>query len=481
MPDVFKNMRNFFYRHLVASLSGRLLFFTSLFVLAAQMIIYVPSAARHYLDLLSYRISSAQVAVTALDERGESGLYDTLRTELLVKAGIRRIAVIRNDQREIYLGEVILPEPDASIDLRVLNWVELIWRSIDCLTSQGPRVLRVMTYPGMTGGDAIEILLQEDTIREDMLNYSERLLYLSLLIAFITSALVFWVLYILFVRPMKRVNQSMLAFQESPEDARRILKATQRADEIGQMERTLETMQTELRQALRQREHLAQLGAAVARIQHDLRNILSTAQLTSDRLSTSDDPTVKALTPRLVQSIDRAISLASNTLRYGKADEAPPMPAMHVLLPLAEEAMEAALSAGTGTVRWTNRIPTGLQVYADADQLLRVLVNIGRNAVQALDDRANALVTLTAWQQGPQTISIEIADNGPGIPEKVRNNLFEPFSSQGRTGGSGLGLAIARELARGHGGDVTLVKSDANGSIFRIDMPARAPAQQADA
>lgn len=481
MPDVFKKMRDFFYRHLVASLSGRLLFFTSLFVLAAQMIIYVPSAARHYLDLISYRASSAQVAVTALDERGESGLYDTLRTELLVKAGIRRIAVVRNEQREIYLGEVILPEPDASIDLRVLNWVELIWRSIDCLTSQGPRVLRVITYPGMTGGDSIEILLQEDMIREDMLNYSERLLYLSLLIAFITSALVFWVLYILFVRPMKRVNQSMLAFQESPEDARRILKATQRADEIGQMERTLETMQTELRQALRQREHLAQLGSAVARIQHDLRNILSTAQLTSDRLSNSNDPAVRALTPRLVQSIDRAISLASNTLRYGKADEAPPEPTMHALLPLAEEAMEASLAASAGTVRWTNRIPTGMQVYADADQLLRMLVNIGRNAVQALDDRPNALVTLTAWQQGPQKISIEIADNGPGIPEKVRNNLFEPFSSQGRIGGSGLGLAIARELARGHGGDVTLVKSDANGTMFRIDMPARAPAEEVDA
>jgi signal transduction histidine kinase len=153
---------------------------------------------------------------------------------------------------------------------------------------------------------------------------------------------------------------------------------------------------------------------------------------------------------------------------------------MHALLPLAEEAMEAALAAGASTVRWTNRIPTGLQVYADADQLLRILVNIGRNAVQALDDRANALVTLKAWQQGQHRVAIEIADNGPGIPDGVRNHLFEPFSSKGRIGGSGLGLAIARELARAHGGDVTLVKSDANGTMFRIDMPARPPADQAD-
>ena len=342
-------------------------------------------------------------------------------------------------------------------------------------------MLRVITYPGMTGGDAIEILIQEDSIREDMLNYSERLLYLSLLIALITSGLVFWALYILFVRPMKRVNQSMLAFQERPEDAQRILKATDRPDEIGQMERTLETMQTELRQALRQREHLAHLGSAVARIQHDLRNILTTAQLASDRLSTSSDPAVKALTPRLVQSIDRAISLASSTLRYGKADEAPPEPAMQTLLPLAEEAMEAALAASTGPVRWTNRVPTGLQVYADADQLLRVLVNIGRNAVQALDAHPDASVTLTASASVNTAVTIELSDNGPGIPEKVRARLFEPFTGQGRAGGSGLGLAIARELARAHGGDVTLAKSDKTGTTFRIIIPARPPADPSDA
>jgi signal transduction histidine kinase len=473
-------MRDFFYRNLVASLSGRLLFFTSLFVLLAQMIIYLPSAARHYLDLLSYRIASAQVAVTALDELDQNGLYDTLRTELLANAGIRRISVIRNGRREVYLGEVILPEPDATIDLRTPRWVELIWRSIDCMLDPGPRMLRVISYPGASGGDAIEILVQEDAIRDDMLNYSERLLYLSFVIAFITSALVFWALYVLLVRPMKRVNQSMLSFQERPEDAQRILKPSDRADEIGQMERTLATMQTELRQALRQREHLATLGAAVARIQHDLRNILSTAQLTSDRLAESSDPAVKALAPRLVKSIDRAISLATNTLRYGKADEAPPRPEKLALLPIAEEAMEAALAASPSRVLWTNRVPTGLAILADQDQLLRMIVNIGRNAVQALDAQADAAVTLTAFPDDHRATVIDIADNGPGIPEKMRDHLFQPFAGQGRAGGNGLGLAIARELARAHGGDVTLVRSDASGTVFRITLPSGTTGEETD-
>jgi signal transduction histidine kinase len=239
-------------------------------------------------------------------------------------------------------------------------------------------------------------------------------------------------------------------------------------------------MQTELRQALQQREHLAALGAAVTRIQHDLRNILATAQLASDRLATSNDPTVKALAPRLIQSIDRAITLATNTLKYGKADDVRPNAVQQPLLPLAEEAMHAALAAGKTDVNWMNAIPEGFTVLADPDQLLRVIINIGRNAVQALDGKPGAAITLTAQALDGETV-IDMADNGPGLPDVVRKNLFEPFSNSGRSGGTGLGLAIARELIRAHGGDVTLKKSDAAGTVFRISLPTGAPQQDTGA
>ena len=480
MVSAFEVVRAFFYRNLVASLSGRLLFFTSLFVLIAQMVIYLPSAARHYLDLLSNRVSSAQVAVTALDELGQNSLYDTLRVELLTSAGIRRIAVVRNGRREVYLGEIIMPEPDSTVDLRAPDWTDLIGRSLDTIFNTSPRLLRIIANPGASGGEAIEILVNEMPIREDMLAYSERLLYLSFVIAFITSALVFWALYFLFVRPMKRLSQSMMAFQERPEDAQRTLRPSSRADEIGQVERALSDMQTELRHALRQRERMAALGAAVARIQHDLRNILSTAQLTSDRLASSSDPNVTALAPRLVQSIDRAINLANNTLRYGKADEAPPAPATRQLLPIAEEAMEASLAASRRNMRWINRIPTGMTVYADPEQMLRILVNLGRNAIQALEPVPEATVTLTATPTERNRVIIDMIDNGPGIPEKLFPHLFKPFAGQGRPGGNGLGLAIARELARAHGGDVELRSSGPGGTTFRVTMPARAPVEVAD-
>jgi signal transduction histidine kinase len=269
---------------------------------------------------------------------------------------------------------------------------------------------------------------------------------------------------------MQRVSQSMLRFQERPDDAQRIISPTNRADEIGQAERVLATMQTELRQALQQREHLAALGSAVAKIQHDLRNILATAQLASDRLANSNDPTVKVLAPRLMQSIDRAITLATNTLKYGKADEAKPKLARQPLLPLVEEAMHAALAASPHPVKWINRIEPEFKILADGDQLLRAIINIGRNAVQALEDRPDAGITVSAQRNG-QTVLIDIADNGPGLPEGVQNRLFEPFSRQGRAGGTGLGLAIARELARAHGGDVALLRTGPQGTVFRITLP----------
>jgi signal transduction histidine kinase len=72
-----------------------------------------------------------------------------------------------------------------------------------------------------------------------------------------------------------------------------------------------------------------------------------------------------------------------------------------------------------------------------------------------------------------------VADDGPGLPPRAQENLFRPFAASARPGGSGLGLAIARELMRVHGGDLTLVASTGNGTIFRITMPAakKAPAK----
>jgi signal transduction histidine kinase len=470
MVGTFTRVRDFLHRHLTASLSGRLLFFTTLFVMLAEMFIYFPSAARYYHDILAARLASAQVAVLALDEVRDTDLSPELRREILANAGVRLVGLKRNNTRRLYLAESIPPTKDVEVDLRTAEPVHLIWSSLECMFFGGPRILRIVSVPRLGAGDLIEALVDEAPIRDEMISYSVRILVLSVLIALVTSVLVFTALYLLFVRPMQRLTQSMVRFQEKPDDAQRIIVPTLRADEIGQSERVLAAMQTELRQALQQREHLAALGTAVAKIQHDLRNILASAQLASDRLANSKDPTVQALAPRLVSSIDRAIELATNTLKYGRAEEAPPRRRRQKLFAIADEAMHAALAAGDGRTAWSNAFDPNLEVDADADQLLRILINIGRNAAQALEGREGAAITLGAQRLG-NVVAIDLGDNGTGIPDEARKRLFEPFAGKGRVGGTGLGLAIARELARGHGGEVALLSSGPSGTTFRITIP----------
>jgi signal transduction histidine kinase len=112
-------------------------------------------------------------------------------------------------------------------------------------------------------------------------------------------------------------------------------------------------------------------------------------------------------------------------------------------------------------------IPPDLTIEADRDQLYRVFMNLARNAVEAGAHR----LSFSAMCEGRMLI-VEVADDGPGLAPKARENLFRPFFGSARPGGSGLGLAIARELVRAHGGELTLASSTGAGTVFHLTLPA---------
>ncbi len=198
----------------------------------------------------------------------------------------------------------------------------------------------------------------------------------------VAASLLFLSLFFVFVRPMEQFTAAMVRFRDSPEDSAMIVAPSGRRDEIGVAERELASMQRDLYVSLQQKTRLAALGAAVARIQHDLRNILANAKLASDRLSTIEDPVVKRLTPRLVSSLDRAVALATQTLRYGRADERPPQRKRVALKPLIDEAGEAALETSSNQIVFANAVDEKLQIDADPEQLFRIVLNLLRNAVE---------------------------------------------------------------------------------------------------
>ncbi len=453
------------------SLSGRLLLFTLLYVLVSEVLIFVPTMGRYHRQLLENHVQAAELAVLPFTDEGGGGLTDNLRRELLERAQADAVLLKRAEQWQLFLVGGMPENVDKTIDLsRQMAWGDML-DAMDCLFNGGNRVLHVLAPTRVSNAQSIWLILNEAPIRADMLTYAGRTIMTSLFLSVMTAILVFVSLYFIFVRPMARLTGAMVAFRENPEDASRIIAPSNRRDEIGVAERELATMQRDLYNSLQQKTRLAALGAAIARIQHDLRNMLSNAQLASDRLAALDDPMVKRLAPRLVTAIDHAVALATRTLQYGRTAEPTPERRPLALAPLIEEATEAALAPmNSGAKAYTN-IDARLFVNADSEQLFRIILNLVRNAAEAIArcQGRDGVVQVDARRQGAATV-IDITDNGPGVPAAIRDSLFKPFSTQNKDG-SGLGLAIARELARAHGGDVTLHSTSDKGSVFRVTIP----------
>lgn len=453
---------------LYRSLAARLLVLTIGFVLLAEVLIYVPSIARFRKVYLDDRIAAAHLATLSLEAAGNAGIPHQLEEELLNHAGVLSVT-LREPAAELMLGK--LPPVQKIVDLRAAGPVTLVADAFDTLRHGGRRTIRVIGPSPQRPAVLVDISLREQGLWNAMVNYSWRILSLSIVISVLTALLLLVALQYLIVRPLRRITDSIIAFRRQPEDASTGLPASGRGDEIGIVQTELRRMQEGLRTALTQKTRLAALGGAVSKINHDLRNLLANAMLLSDRLEQSQDPEVRDIAPRLVESMDRAARLCSETLNFARAEAPAPKKVRFALAPLLDEVGEAVLTPETSGVRWRNEVRAEVMVHADRDQLFRVLMNLGRNAVQALAD-GGGLISIGAWQAGNQTV-IEIADTGKGIPDAAREHLFEAFSGSTRPGGTGLGLPIAREIMRAHGGDIELVHTGPDGTVFRLTLPTR--------
>ncbi|MEH6403089.1 MAG: HAMP domain-containing sensor histidine kinase [Sneathiella sp.] len=449
-------------------MSAQLLILTIVFVMLAEVLIFVPSIAFFRLNYLIKKSDFAHLASLSLLASPDNMVSKELKEELLFRVGARSVVFRSANSAMLMLSEDMPAQVDESFDLSDQGALALIEDAFGSLLKGKGRIIRVVSPIENAPNSSLEMVIDEAPLVIAMLEYSWNILLLSFAISLLAALLVFLSLHWLLVRPMGRLSANMIAFRKSPEDISVGIKPSGRQDEIGTAERELEIMQTRLRFALKQKEHLAALGLAVSKISHDLRNILSTSHIVSDGLAQVDDPRVQKVVPRLVASINRAIDLCTETLKYGKAGEREPVREVFLLAPLVQEVWTTIALPTGAEIICENMVADDFTVFADREQFYRVLLNICRNAVEAL--KKDGLVLLSA-KKGEGVSILTISDNGPGIPMRAQEHMFEPFTGSVRSGGTGLGLSIAKELVVAHGGDIQVEKTDETGSVFEIRLP----------
>ena len=456
------------------SLSNKLLILTLVFVMLAEVLIYIPSIANFRNVWLQEKLDTAALVGMAAATT-ETRLPPGTEQRMLRAIRVEAIALRSAGQRWFVAIDDMPKDVAAHHDLTSLQPLDSVRAAFATLFTTGNRLILVSGKPP-PGSDRYEIVLRERPLRAAMLQYSRNILILSLVISMITASLIYAAIRLQLVRPIQRLSANMAAFSSAPEDAATLIEPSGRRDEIGVAEERLADMQKALRDMLAQRRHLADLGLAVSKINHDLRNILASAHLFSDRLGTVEDPLVKRFAPKVIGAIDRAIEYTRSVLAYGQASEEPPRRQLLSLSRLADDVADVLALPGHERIQWENRVAPGVEVDADPEQLFRVLMNLCRNALEAVGEGDDPAVIRRVWVEGERrgsVASLRICDTGPGVPERARSNLFQPFHGSVRPGGTGLGLAIAVEIVRAHGGDIRLLDRAGAGAVFEVTIPDR--------
>ena len=452
-------------------ISGRLLILTILVVMVVEVAIFVPSVALFRKAYLDERIARAQIASLALLASPDDTISQDLKRELLDNAEAVNIVLQRDGVRQFVISNQTGLTASKYIDLRDATALKLVLDALNrmAVPTDGD-LIHVRGIPPKGGGQLIEIKLDPGPLRKEMWDYGWRIFRLSLIISLITAGGVFLLIRRIVVRPILDVTGNIMAFREDPQDPETTIRPRRSTGEIADAEYALAAMQEDMRRALKERARLASLGEAVAKISHDLRNLLSTQQLLVDRLEHSKDPSVGRVMPKMIGALNRAISLCQRTLDFGRAEEQPPDIRNVALRELVEEVAEGLGQTDGAPVQAEIDIDPGQTVQADPDQFHRILTNLMRNAGQAIQATGKTGRIRISVRQNDTCEVVHLRDTGPGLPKKALENLFQPFKGGASKGGAGLGLAIAHDLVRAHGGKLELVSTTTEGTEFAIHL-----------
>jgi signal transduction histidine kinase len=442
-------------------------------VLTTEALAFAPGVARERQRWIADKFAQADLAILLVSGSPGGEVDAQTREALLRRAGVNEIHLIDSGKQLVGVGPQTPPGDLAKIDLRRESWFAGVARALATLTSDGTGVMSIADQSPFTVGTALELVVPETGLKETLWRFTVYYAVLSLLIASINGAMVYFALVFFLVAPMRRITHSIRAFRSDPErvrplDPRGVTMLPD--DEMAFASREIAAMQSALSMVLGRNARLVSVGTSVAKIGHDLRNVLAPALLMSERLETHPDPTVRRAGEVIMGSVERASELVGQTLKFVRESPAPLAAVRFPLAPLVEEAF-STVGVSTGC-RMRHEVGQDLHVNADPNQILRVLVNLIRNAAEA--GSHNLIVRLAGEayaRPAASQVAIDVLDDGDGLPVSVRETLFRPFTRSTKPGGSGLGLAIAHDLIHANNGEMTLEYSGPGGTLFRLTLP----------
>ncbi|AQS42127.1 MAG: ATP-binding protein [Candidatus Tokpelaia hoelldobleri] len=450
----------------------KLIFFISLAVLITEILVFVPSIA----DMKDRWLETRHQAAQALGLAFVNKQGDLDGDDILHSTAFSVIRITRANGRTMTLSRKNPAPVTQVIDLRHSNEIASLWETLRILLLRDRR--GAIEVVGALGGrdGVLSAIIPKTIVYQILLEFTGQFIAVSFTIAIIAALLIYLIIYELLMRPWGHIYDNMLEFVAEPHDPGRILVPEQRNDEVGLAQRRIAAVERVLQQNYVRQKHLVDLGLAVSKINHDMRNVLASAQLVSDHLAEIDNPVVQKLTPKLLRAISRAIRYSQSVIAYGHAQEQLPQKRRLGLRHLVDEVHESLAVAGKEQVELRNLVPENFEIDADSEQMHRVITNLIRNAVEAITadenrvDCAARRISISAGRIGATAV-IDVEDTGPGLPARAKEHLFAPFQGSTRRDGIGLGLAICLELVRAHGGTIKLLEDGRPGTHFEIRLP----------
>jgi signal transduction histidine kinase len=248
----------------------------------------------------------------------------------------------------------------------------------------------------------------------------------------------------------------------------------QGGDEVAEVTRAFNRMRDSLlktQQELIDAERLATIGRMASSVSHDLRHslaaIVANAEfLCESRLSTDQR---EELYQEIRIAVNQMTDLIDSLLEFSRTRES-----LRRTYGSVKESVDRVVQAVRThprfhTVRITVRQEGNSTGWFDTRKLERALYNLLLNACEAIPGEGGEIYV--DLREVPGKLEIRLTDNGRGIPESIRGNLFEPFISYGKENGTGLGLTVVQKIIQDHGGDVILEKTSEEGTVFRISLP----------